>query len=145
MRGVETDSYVRIVDMGSKIVDGEFRLLGGETVIGIELAKDLGVRVGDKIRLATPDERTQVFSVEGIFDAGNKDLNERWVFVPLRSAQTLLDLQGIAVRSGHHCAHPLMAFYGVPATCRASLAFYTTEAEVDALIDGIAFVRRMLG
>jgi cysteine desulfurase / selenocysteine lyase len=58
---------------------------------------------------------------------------------------TLLDLQGIAVRSGHHCAHPLMAFYGVPATCRASLAFYTTEAEVDALIDGIAFVRRMLG
>lgn len=94
VRGVETDSYVRIVDMGSKIVDGEFRLLGGETVIGIELAKDLGVRVGDKIRLATPDERTQVFSVEGIFDAGNKDLNERWVFVPLRSAQTLLDLQG---------------------------------------------------
>ena len=58
---------------------------------------------------------------------------------------TLLDLQGIAVRSGHHCAHPLMAFYGVPATCRASLAFYATEAEVDALIDGIAHVRRMLG
>ena len=94
VRGVETESYVRIVDMRSRIVEGEFRLLGGETVIGVELAKDLGVRVGDKIRLATPAERTQVFSVEGIFDAGNKDLNERWVFVPLRSAQTLLDLQG---------------------------------------------------
>jgi cysteine desulfurase/selenocysteine lyase len=58
---------------------------------------------------------------------------------------TLLDLEGIAVRSGHHCAHPLMRFYGVPATCRASFAFYNTEAEVDMLIDGIEKTRRMLG
>jgi len=58
---------------------------------------------------------------------------------------TLLDLEGIAVRSGHHCAHPLMQYLGVPATCRASLAFYNTTDEVDALIDGIARVRRMLG
>lgn len=58
---------------------------------------------------------------------------------------TLLDLEGVAVRSGHHCAHPLMQFYGVPATCRASFAFYNTEAEVDALIAAIAKVRRMLG
>ena len=58
---------------------------------------------------------------------------------------TLLDLEGIAVRSGHHCAHPLMRFYGVPATCRASFAFYNTEAEIDALIDGIDKTRRMLG
>ena len=58
---------------------------------------------------------------------------------------TLLDLEGVAVRSGHHCAHPLMQFYGVPATCRASFAFYNTEAEVDALITAIAKVRRMLG
>lgn len=58
---------------------------------------------------------------------------------------TLLDLEGVAVRSGHHCAHPLMQFFGVPATCRASFAFYNTEAEVDALIAAIAKVRRMLG
>lgn len=58
---------------------------------------------------------------------------------------TLLDLEGVALRSGHHCAHPLMQFYGVPATCRASFAFYNTEAEVDALIAAIATVRRMLG
>ena len=58
---------------------------------------------------------------------------------------TLLDLQGIAVRSGHHCAHPLMQFYGVPATCRASFAFYNTEAEIDALIIAIEKVRKMLG
>jgi cysteine desulfurase / selenocysteine lyase len=58
---------------------------------------------------------------------------------------TLLDLQGIAVRSGHHCAHPLMQFYGVPATCRASFAFYNTEAEIDALTTAIEHVRKMLG
>ncbi len=58
---------------------------------------------------------------------------------------TLLDLEGIAVRSGHHCAHPLMRFYGVPATCRASFAFYNTEAEIDALIEGVDKTRRMLG
>ncbi|GGA68114.1 cysteine desulfurase [Arenimonas soli] len=57
---------------------------------------------------------------------------------------TLLDLEGIAVRSGHHCAHPLMAHFGVPATCRASLAFYNTEAEVEKLALGIEKVRKLL-
>jgi cysteine desulfurase/selenocysteine lyase len=57
---------------------------------------------------------------------------------------TLLDLQGVAVRSGHHCAHPLMHFFGVPATLRASLAFYNTKAEVDAFIEAIAKVRKLL-
>ncbi|HEY7872120.1 MAG TPA: cysteine desulfurase [Rudaea sp.] len=58
---------------------------------------------------------------------------------------TLLDQEGIAVRSGHHCAHPLMQFYGVPATLRASLAFYNTRAEVDAFVAAIARVRKLLG
>ena len=58
---------------------------------------------------------------------------------------TLLDLEGIAVRSGHHCAHPLMQFLGVPATCRASFAFYNTTDEVDALVAAIAKVRHLLG
>ncbi|MDY1546972.1 aminotransferase class V-fold PLP-dependent enzyme [Luteibacter sahnii] len=57
---------------------------------------------------------------------------------------TLLDLQGVAVRSGHHCAHPLMQFFGVPATLRASLAFYNTKAEVDGFIEAIAKVRTLL-
>jgi cysteine desulfurase/selenocysteine lyase len=58
---------------------------------------------------------------------------------------TLLDLEGVAVRSGHHCAHPLMAFLGVPATCRASLAFYNTHAEIEAFIAALRKVRRLLG
>ncbi len=57
---------------------------------------------------------------------------------------TLLDLEGVAVRSGHHCAHPLMQFYGVPATLRASLAFYNTHEEVDAFAAALLKVRRLL-
>jgi cysteine desulfurase/selenocysteine lyase len=57
---------------------------------------------------------------------------------------TLLDLQGVAVRSGHHCAHPLMQFYNVPATLRASLAFYNTREEIDAFIVALLKVRKLL-
>lgn len=57
---------------------------------------------------------------------------------------TLLDLEGIAVRSGHHCAHPLMAHFGVPATCRASLAFYNTHVEIERLADAITKARALL-
>ncbi len=57
---------------------------------------------------------------------------------------TMIDLEGVAVRSGHHCAHPLMRFYGVNATCRASLAFYNTTDEVDVLVTAIAKARQLL-
>lgn len=57
---------------------------------------------------------------------------------------TLLDNEGIAVRSGHHCAHPLMHFYGVPATVRASLAFYNTHEEIDRFVAAIVKVRKLL-
>ena len=57
---------------------------------------------------------------------------------------TLLDHEGVAVRSGHHCAHPLMQFFGVPATLRASLSFYNTKTEVDYFVEAIARVRKML-
>jgi cysteine desulfurase/selenocysteine lyase len=53
---------------------------------------------------------------------------------------TILDQEGIAVRAGHHCAQPVMQFYDVPATARASLAFYNTKEEVDALADAIGKV-----
>ncbi|MCC7255271.1 MAG: aminotransferase class V-fold PLP-dependent enzyme, partial [Dokdonella sp.] len=57
---------------------------------------------------------------------------------------TLLDHEGIALRSGHHCAHPLMQFYGVPATLRASLAFYNTHEEIEHFVAALAKVRRLL-
>jgi cysteine desulfurase/selenocysteine lyase len=57
---------------------------------------------------------------------------------------TVLDQQGIAVRTGHHCAQPVMDFFQVPATTRASLAFYNTFAEIDALVEGIKKTKEVL-
>ena len=50
---------------------------------------------------------------------------------------TLLDQQGIAVRTGHHCTQPLMDFYHIPGTTRASYSIYNTTEEIDALVMGI--------
>jgi cysteine desulfurase/selenocysteine lyase len=58
---------------------------------------------------------------------------------------TVLDQEGIAVRTGHHCAQPLMDRFGVPATTRASLAFYNTFEEIDKLVNGLHKVREILG
>jgi cysteine desulfurase/selenocysteine lyase len=71
----------------------------------------------------------QSFTLEGIhpFDAG-----------------TILDQLGIAIRTGHHCAQPLMELLGVPGTLRASFALYNTRREVDLLVEGIARAQRML-
>ena len=56
---------------------------------------------------------------------------------------TILDGEGIAIRAGHHCAQPLMEFYGVPATARASFGMYSTEEEVDRLVEAVKKVIRM--
>ena len=58
---------------------------------------------------------------------------------------TILDAEGIAVRAGHHCAQPTMQFYQVPATVRASLAFYNTHAEIDALVAALYKVKEVFG
>ncbi len=58
---------------------------------------------------------------------------------------TIIDLEGIALRTGHHCAQPVMDFFDVPATARASFAFYNTEEEIDRLIAGLRQVREVLG
>jgi cysteine desulfurase/selenocysteine lyase len=58
---------------------------------------------------------------------------------------TVLDREGVAVRAGHHCAQPVMQRFNVPATSRASLAFYNTRAEIDALVDAIGKVKEIFG
>jgi cysteine desulfurase/selenocysteine lyase len=57
---------------------------------------------------------------------------------------TVLDSRGVAVRTGHHCAMPVMEFFGVPATVRASFGVYNTRAEVDALLDALLHAIRIL-
>ncbi len=56
---------------------------------------------------------------------------------------TILDHQGIAIRTGHHCAMPLMTRFGVSGTARASLAFYNNHADVDRLITGLGKARQI--
>jgi cysteine desulfurase/selenocysteine lyase len=56
---------------------------------------------------------------------------------------TILDQQGIAIRTGHHCAQPVMQRFGIPATARASFALYNTREEVDALVSGLRKVREV--
>jgi cysteine desulfurase/selenocysteine lyase len=56
---------------------------------------------------------------------------------------TVLDQQGVAIRTGHHCAMPVMEFYGIPGTSRASLAFYNNRQDIDQLVAGLDLAARM--
>jgi cysteine desulfurase/selenocysteine lyase len=56
---------------------------------------------------------------------------------------TVLDQEGIAIRTGHHCAQPVMEFFGIPATARASFALYNVRGDIDALVEGIRKVQRI--
>lgn len=94
LRGVDPDSYGSILDLRSRLVSGTFDISGTHALIGTELARELGVAAGDKLRLTSAEERSDVFTVMGIFDVGNKELNARWVFVSLRQGQTLMNLAG---------------------------------------------------
>ena len=94
LRGVVPELFDGIIPVTPRLTAGAFRLLGGEAAIGTDLAADLGVAVGDKVRIIANEGRAETFTIGGIFDLGNKDVNKRWVLIPLRSAQTLLDLVG---------------------------------------------------
>jgi cysteine desulfurase/selenocysteine lyase len=58
---------------------------------------------------------------------------------------TIVDREGVAIRTGHHCAQPVMERFGIPATARASLAMYNTTAEIDALVTALGRARQLLG
>ena len=92
--GVEPEAYRRVVRMDNYMTRGRFDVTGTNTLIGIDLAQDLGVTVGDKLRVTSAGGRSETLDITGLFDMGNRDLNRRWVFVTLKLAQTLLDLPG---------------------------------------------------
>ncbi len=92
--GIDPDLYFRIVRVPDYIVAGEVRLDSEDILIGTELAKDLGVGVGDKLNVATARGDGRVLTVRAIFDLGNKGANERIAFVALRTGQSLLNLIG---------------------------------------------------
>jgi lipoprotein-releasing system permease protein len=92
--GIEPDSYFRIVRLPDNIVAGTVRLSSQDIVIGTELARYLGIGVGDRLTLTAGARTSGALTVTGIFDLGNRQVNERYVYVPLRTAQSLLDLIG---------------------------------------------------
>ncbi len=97
LTGIEPELYFRIVNLADKIVRGNTRLSGSDILIGTELAIDLGVGVGDKLRITTGSGATvasSVLTISGVFDLGNKGANLRSTFVALRTAQSLLGLPG---------------------------------------------------
>ena len=94
MMGVQPEAYKRVVRMDDYMTRGRFDVTGTRALIGIDLALDLGLAVGDKLRVTSATGRSETLEIVGLFDMGNRELNRRWVFVTLKLAQTLLDLPG---------------------------------------------------
>ncbi len=92
--GIEPDSYFRIVRLPDNIVAGTVRLSSQDIVIGTELARYLGIGVGDRLTLTSGARTSGALTVTAIFDLGSRPVNERYVYIPLRTAQSLLDLIG---------------------------------------------------
>lgn len=113
--------YLQSVGMGA-IADYESELL---TYLTEQLSGFKGVRL---VGTAPEKAAVQSFLLDGVHP---HDLG------------TVLDHQGVAIRTGHHCAMPVMDFYGLPGTARASLAFYNNRRDIDQLVDGLAVAAEM--
>ena len=94
VRGIDIAQYRDIVDLDAFLKTGRLDLDGANAAIGTELARYLGLGVGDRVRLRVGTDAGGVYTITGILDFGNKDLNQRWVFVSLRAAQSMFDLAG---------------------------------------------------
>lgn len=92
--GVEPETYFNIVKLPDSVIAGLPRITSEDILIGTELAKDLGVTVGDKLTVTAASGRANTLTITAIFDLGNKGVNQRNTYVALRTAQTLLDLVG---------------------------------------------------
>ncbi|MFO0459334.1 MAG: ABC transporter permease, partial [Burkholderiales bacterium] len=96
--GVELERYDRIAALSDKLIEGVPRLGPGEAIVGRELADDLGVRLGDRFSLSLGRDTVESVRAVAIFDVGVRDVNRRNVYVPLRTAQSLLGIPGGATQ-----------------------------------------------
>lgn len=94
--GIDAPRYLRIIPVKDDMIAGVFRIGAGDTVIGKQLATDLGMRVGDKLRLDSGQGRESILNVAGIFELGVRELDARYVYLDMKQAQSLLDLPGAA-------------------------------------------------
>ena len=95
VRGIEPQSYLRLIALEEKIIAGHANLASTDVVIGSDLAKDLGLTIGDKLTLKAALGPSVVLFVSGIFDFGNQGQNKGSVYVALRTAQSLMGLPGV--------------------------------------------------
>jgi lipoprotein-releasing system permease protein len=94
LSGIEPESYFKIVRVPDYIVAGQPRLSSEDIIIGIELAKNLGATVGDKLNVSVANGASRVLTITGLVDLGNKGVNQRTAYVSLRTAQSLLGMIG---------------------------------------------------
>lgn len=94
--GIDAPRYLRIIPVKDDMIAGVFRIGAGDTVIGKQLATNLGMRVGDKLRLDGGQGRESILNVAGIFELGVRELDARYVYLDMKQAQSLLDLPGAA-------------------------------------------------
>jgi lipoprotein-releasing system permease protein len=94
IRGVDPDSFLDIIDLGSRIVEGAFDVTSGRVVIGSALAADLGVGVGDRVRVASTEGVEDAVTVAGLFTVGTDAVDQSWLVTSLRHAQSLFALPG---------------------------------------------------
>lgn len=126
-----TPSISAVIGLGAAV--DYINHIGIETIQKIEhelldyATKKLSTIPGFKI-IGTAQKKSSVisFAMEGIHP---------------HDIATLIDKEGVAIRTGHHCAQPLMQFFGVPATCRASLSIYNNQADIDQLYAGLIKVK----
>ncbi|GAB2688774.1 ABC transporter permease [Aliiglaciecola aliphaticivorans] len=94
--GIDSERYQRILPISEDIIEGVFEVGAGKTVIGKQLAIELGVSAGDKLRLQTGQGGDSVLSIAGIFELGVRELDARYVYLDMSQAQSLLNLPGAA-------------------------------------------------
>lgn len=92
--GIDPQRYQRIIPLSRDLIAGQLVVGAGNAVIGKELARDLGLGIGDKLRLDAGEGRETVVDIAGIFELGVRELDARYVYLDLKQAQTLLDLPG---------------------------------------------------
>jgi len=92
--GIDVERYQQIIPLRTYILEGQLRVGAGDALIGKLLADNLGLRVGDKLRLETGQQNNTVVNVAGIFELGVRELDTRHVYLDLKQAQSLLNLPG---------------------------------------------------
>jgi lipoprotein-releasing system permease protein len=94
LRGIDPERFLAVIDVRRRMQEGQLDVSGGSVALGATLAADLGVHVGDKLRITTSEQHSDVVSVSGVFALGNAAVDKTWVLTSLRHAQALFGLPG---------------------------------------------------